>query len=54
MSHADESPDSMAKRFFVMVILGIIVYISAVVGLISSPDEQNAPGPAPTSVADRR
>jgi hypothetical protein len=56
MTDASMSPDSLAKRFFIFMILGVVVYVTTIFVLIASPDEQrsdSADTPA-SALAQRR
>jgi hypothetical protein len=49
------SPDSLAKRFFIFAILGVLVYVTTVAVLIASPDDQQTPaGDTPASALAQR
>jgi len=42
MANIDMPPEGLAKRLFVLTIVGVIAYVTAVVLLISSPDDPSA------------
>ena len=42
MANIDMPPEGLAKRLFVFTLLGVAAYITAVVLLISSPDDPRA------------
>lgn len=42
MANIDMPPEGLAKRLFVLTMLGVVAYITAVAVLMSSPDDPRA------------
>lgn len=42
MANIDLPPEGLAKRLFVLTMLGVVAYVTAVMVLMSSPDDPRA------------
>ncbi|MDD9938152.1 MAG: hypothetical protein OXT09_31370 [Myxococcales bacterium] len=39
MAFADSNPDSLAKKFFVVTMCGVVAYVAFVLTMLSAPDK---------------